>query len=77
MGVVKITGSMSALGAINILRAHLAKFTVFLDENIVSVTTDGASVMVKIGRYIKGHHQVCLAHGIQLAVIDTLYKTRN
>ena len=75
LGIVKITGSMSALGALDILRAHLAKFNVCLDEDIVSVTTDGASVMVKMGRYIKGHHQVCLAHGIQLAVIDTLYKT--
>lgn len=70
LGIVKITGSMSALNALEILRAHLAKFNVSLDEDIVSVTTDGASVMVKMGRYIKGHHQICLAHGIQLAVIS-------
>ncbi|CAG9128692.1 unnamed protein product [Plutella xylostella] len=76
LGMVKITGSMSALAALIILRDHLAKFNVSLDDDIVSATTDGASVMVKMGRYIKGHHQVCLAHGIQLAVIDTLYKTR-
>lgn len=32
--------------------------------------------MVKMGRNFDGHHQLCLAHGIQLAVLEVLYKTQ-
>lgn len=75
LGLVKKTGSMTATVALTTMREHLAKFSIVLEEDIVSQTTDGASVMKKMGSYIPGHHQICLAHGIQLAVIDTLYKT--
>uniref|UniRef100_A0A2A4JDJ4 Uncharacterized protein n=1 Tax=Heliothis virescens TaxID=7102 RepID=A0A2A4JDJ4_HELVI len=65
---------MPALTAFNMLRDHLAKFELTLNKDVVSQTTDGASVMVKMGTYCENHHQLCLAHGVQLAVIDTLYK---
>jgi hypothetical protein len=39
-------------------------------------TTDGATVMEKFGRLAKCHQQLCFAHGIQLDVIDVLYKKR-
>ncbi|XP_028164241.1 uncharacterized protein LOC114355542 [Ostrinia furnacalis] len=39
------------------------------------MTTDGAAVMVKVGRILPvPHHQLCLAHAVQLAVLDVLYK---
>lgn len=74
LGLVKLTGSMSAVSAHSLLRDHLAKFGVSLDDDIVSLTTDGASVMVIMGTYCQSYHQLCLAHGVQLAVSDTLYK---
>ncbi|XP_013199728.1 uncharacterized protein LOC132903872 isoform X2 [Amyelois transitella] len=74
LGLVKISGSMPAQKAFELLRDHLAKFKVSVDDDVISQTTDGASVMIKMGTYFKGYHQLCLAHGIQLAVIDTLYK---
>lgn len=45
-------------------------------NDIVSVTTDGAAVMKKLDLNLplQTHHQLCLAHGIQLAVIKVLYK---
>ena len=46
-------------------------------KNIVGITTDCAAVMKKVGRLIKEHQQLCLAHGIQLAVIGVLYKKPN
>ncbi|CAB3224184.1 unnamed protein product [Arctia plantaginis] len=40
------------------------------------MTTDGASVMVKVGKLVSCYQQLCFAHGIQLAVVDILYKKR-
>ena len=41
------------------------------------MTTDGTSVMVKVGRMMPCDQQLCYAYGIQLTVIDTLYKKNN
>lgn len=41
--------------------------------DIVSITTDGAKVMVKMGRQLPIIHQLCMAHGLHLAVMDVLY----
>jgi hypothetical protein len=37
------------------------------------VVTDGASVMVKVGKLIHPLQQLCFAHGIQLAVVSIMY----
>ncbi|CAG4939205.1 unnamed protein product [Parnassius apollo] len=59
-----------------LIQQHLSNFGLSL-EDIVAFTTDGASVMVKMGKNFDGHHQLCFAHGIQLAVLDVLYKSKN
>ena len=33
------------------------------------------NVMAKVGRFMPCYQQLCYAHGIQLAIIDVLYKT--
>lgn len=50
--------------------------------DIRGITTDAASVMRKLGRNLKltvaprpFYHQLCLAHGIHLAVLDALNST--
>ena len=38
------------------------------------ITTDGASVMQKVGKLFPCLQQLCLIHVVQLAVLDVLYK---
>lgn len=44
------------------------------ESDIVDLTTDGAKVMVKVGKLFPSEHQLCIVHGLQLAVIKVLYK---
>lgn len=73
LGLVRYKCSMSAEICIKMLDERLKHFKLDFDD-IVSVTTDGASMMVKLGKMIKPYHQLCFAHGLQLAVVDVLYK---
>ena len=66
---------MPADKAVTIVREKLKEFGICLDSDIVAATTDGAAVMKKFGKAILPTHQLCLAHGIHLAVCDVLYKT--
>ena len=73
LGLVRVFGSMPAEKCIELLEQKLNSFGIRMKE-IVGLTTDGASVMVNVGKLAEGDHQLCFAHGIQLAVIDVLYK---
>ena len=73
LGLVRIKGSMSAEKCITYLQNTLEEFSIAI-ENIISIITDGAAVMKKVGRLLDVNHQLCLAHGIQLSVIKVLYK---
>ena len=75
LGMVRIFGSMPADKAVTIVREKLKEFGICLDSDIVAATTDGAAVMKKFRKAILPTHQLCLAHGIHLAVCDVLYKT--
>ncbi|CAG4966535.1 unnamed protein product [Parnassius apollo] len=74
LGLVRMDGSMPSETCIRHLKEKLSEFELSLDRNIVAIVTDGASVMLKVGRNLRAYYQVCLAHGIQLAVLDVLYK---
>ena len=74
LGLVRIHGSLPAEKCIQLVNSKLNDFRLSLETDIVSITTDGAAVMQKIGRLITPGHQLCLAHGIQLAVLAVLYK---
>lgn len=76
IGLVRAQGSMPAEICINLVETKLKRFGLILKDDIVSVTTDGASVMVKLGRLIQPQHQLCFAHGIQLAVIAIMYSKK-
>lgn len=77
LGMARVFGSAPADKCRKIMEDLLTEFNLTLD-NIASVTTDGATVMKKMGREIGPEHQVCFAHGLHLAVCDILYKkTRN
>ena len=46
-------------------------------EDIVTATTDGASLMKSFGRMICCVHQLCFAYGYHLAETDFLYARQN
>ena len=42
----------------------------------MAIMTNGASIMKKDGRLLVANQKICFAHGLQLAVIDVIYKKR-
>jgi len=74
LGLVRVSGSMPSEKGIQLLQNKLSQNGLSLEHDIVGVTTDGATVMTKVGRSISAHHQMCTAHGIQLGILDILYK---
>ena len=73
LGMIRVHGSMPAEKCVELLQQKLSDFGLNLTEDIVCISTDGASVMTKVGKLIKADQQLCFAHGIQLAVLDVLY----
>ena len=67
---------MPAEKCVELLEQKLLNFGLDLCADIVAIVTDGASVMVKVGKLITAEQQLCYAHGIQLAVVDVLYKRK-
>ena len=76
LGLVQITGSATAEYLLELLGNKLLEFGIVLKKDVVSITSDGAKVMVKIQRISPVSHQLCYAHAIQLSVTDCLYKKR-
>ena len=61
-----------------LLEKQLAHFGITnMQTSIVSIVSDGASVMKKLGKISQLDHQLCYAHGVHLAVCDVLYKNRS
>ena len=54
---------------------RLREFDILLNDDVVALVTDGASVMKKMGTLSKQLHQLCYAHAIHLAVCEILYDT--
>lgn len=77
LGLVRCKGSMTSEKCLESVEQRLKLFELTFKTDIVSVMTDGASVMTKIGKISPTHQQLCFAHGIQLAVIDVLYKNKS
>jgi hypothetical protein len=76
LGLVKIIGSATAVNILSFVETKLGDFGMDKDRDVVSFITDGAAVMKKIGRISGVEHQYCIVHGIQLAVLDVLYKKK-
>ena len=76
LGLIRVHGSMPAETCVDLIKKKLQEFGLNLEEDIVAISTDGASVMCKVGKLISPEHQLCLAHGVHLAVQDTLYNKK-
>jgi hypothetical protein len=74
LGLIRVKGSMPAEKCCELLEKKLKSFGISLTDHVVAICTDGASVMTKVGKLIAPEQQLCYAHGIQLAVLDVLYK---
>ncbi|CAH0560586.1 unnamed protein product [Brassicogethes aeneus] len=74
LGLIRIHGSGTAEHTISLIKNRLESFGLNSDTDIIGMTTDGASVMVKVGKLMSCYQQLCFAHGLQLAVVDILYK---
>ena len=74
LGLIRVYGSMNAEKCIDVLKTRLKEHNVNIDTAIVAIGTDGPNVMVCEGKIIEAEHQLCLVHGIHLAVCDVLYK---
>lgn len=77
LGMVRIKESMTAEVCVQLLEGHLKQHGISLNKDIVAIVTDGPNVMLKVGRIVKTEHQLCIAHGIHLAVCDVLYRNKN
>lgn len=77
LGLVRIRGSLSSEKCLELVEKHLELFNLSMKTDIVSIMTDGATVMTKIGKISSTYQQLCFAHGIQLAVIGVLYKNKS
>lgn len=73
MGLVRINGSCDATHTLQVVDNHLQQFGVSFTTDIVATTNDGAPVMEKYGRNCPAKYQLCLNHGIHLAVTDVFY----
>lgn len=76
LGLIRIYGSCTAEHCIQLVSERLKKFGLNVETDIIDITTYGAPVMVKVGRLLPCYQQLCFAHGIQLAVVDVLYKKK-
>ena len=74
LGMKRIYGKMPAEKVLELLERILIEFNIELQKHIVSITCDGAPVIVKMER-LSGiiNQQLCLAHGVHLAVVAVLY----
>ncbi|XP_035716703.1 uncharacterized protein LOC118439484 [Folsomia candida] len=77
LGLIRIHGSLPAEKCLEMVANKLRLLNLSLENDIVCIITDGSSVMTKIGRLSPTYQQLCFAHGIQLGVLDVLYKKIN
>lgn len=73
LGLERIPGRCPAEVIKSLTEKKLADFCLKTND-IVSSTTDGASVMKKFGRETDFMHQMCYVHAIHLAITDIIYK---
>ena len=74
LGLLRINGGLPAEKCVLLLSEKLNQYGLSLEKNIVCLTNNGAAIMQKVGKLIPAAQQLCLAHAIQLAVVDVLYK---
>ena len=73
LGLSRMIGSHDTYQTLNLLEQRLDLFGVSLKSHVVAMTTDGASIMKKLGMLSRSQSQLCFAHGINLCFQDVVY----
>jgi len=68
---------MTAESDLDLVKKRLEDCGLTLQDHIVGMVTDRASVMVKTGRLSGIIHQICHSHGLHLTVCGVLFKKRH
>ena len=75
LGLIRMLESCGAEKILHLLEKQLADFGITnMHTSVVSIVSDNASVMKKLGKISQLNHQLCYAH---LAVSDVLFKNRS
>ncbi len=74
LGLIRIFGSATSEACHEYIQTKLEEFGLSFSTNVFSLTTDGAAVMKKLGRISEKPQQLCIAHGIHLAVLEVIYQ---
>ena len=77
LGMVHATGSLNAENIKKLIEIRLKEYDLDMKVHIVALSTDGASVMLKLGTLVDPFQQVCHSHGMHLGVCDTMYTKKN
>ena len=75
LGLCEISGSATSANLLNLLKQKLELCRISL-ENVIGITSDGASVMKRLQQDSGKIQQSCYAHAIHLAVVDYLMKNQ-
>ena len=75
--MVRIKESTTAECCFHLIQKRLEDFELTLQDHIVGMVTDGASVMIKTWRLSGIMHDICHSHGLHFAICDVLYKKRD
>ena len=71
--MARVFGSQASVTLKNAIEEKLNEFGLNWNH-IVACTTDGASIMKRMGSLMLSLHGICLSHAIHLAVCDVLYE---
>ena len=78
LGLIRMLESSDAEKILQLSEKQLADFGITnVQTFLVSIVSDGASVIKKLGKISQLNHQLCYGHGVHLAVFDILYKSRS
>ena len=77
LGLVPISGRLCALRLQEKIRGKVADFGLDFDKHLVGLDSDGCSLMIRLGLDCGIAHQVCVVHGVHLAVTKTLYEKKS
>ena len=75
LGMVRVWVSQTAETILKLVTRRLQEFGVEL-HHITAFVTDGASIMMKLGRIAPCEHIVCLSHTLYLVITDVFYKKK-
>ncbi|KAI6658832.1 hypothetical protein LOD99_15157 [Oopsacas minuta] len=74
LGLVRIKERFSSEACSKIISLKLKEFGIEFETDVISITTDGCSMMKKLGKIIPTNQQLCYAHGLQLEIQDVIYQ---